>query len=58
MTDRLQRLQRGLELALNQEWPQLEKTCRHAARLATMPIAPAKRDRSLDRRRRMWPLAS
>ena len=37
--DRLQRLQRGLELALNQEWPQLDKTCRHAARIDPAPIA-------------------
>ena len=36
--NRLQRLQRGLELALNQEWPQLDKTCRHAARIRPAPI--------------------
>jgi len=38
---RLHRLQRGLELALNQEWPQLDKTCRHAARISPAPIAAA-----------------
>lgn len=36
---RLRRLQRGLELALNQEWPGLDRACRQAARLPVDRIA-------------------
>jgi len=35
---RLQRLQRSLELALNQEWPQLDRTCRQTAKLTPLPM--------------------
>jgi len=37
-TDRLERLQRSLELALNQEWPQLSATQVRLARLRPTPI--------------------
>jgi hypothetical protein len=42
--ERISRLKRGLELALNQEWPQLDRTCRHAAQLDPVPIASADAD--------------
>ena len=43
-TDRLGRLQRSLELALNQEWPQLSAAQKSLSKLrpAVTPIAPAK----------------
>ncbi len=43
-TDRLERLQRSLELALNREWPQLSATQKALSRLrpAVTPIAMAK----------------
>jgi hypothetical protein len=37
-TDRLERLQRSIELALNQEWPQLSVTQKRLAKLRTVPI--------------------
>jgi hypothetical protein len=40
-TERLERLQRSLELALNQEWPQLRRTQRTLAKLRPTPIATA-----------------
>ncbi len=42
-TDRLERLQRSLELALNQEWPQLSATQVRLAKLrpAPIPVRPA-----------------
>ena len=43
-TDRLGRLQRSLEVALNQEWPQLSAAQKSLSKLrpAVTPIAPAK----------------
>lgn len=38
--ERLTRLQRRLELALNQEWPQLDRTQRRLAKLPVSPIRP------------------
>src|SRR5439155_11607563 len=38
-TERLERLQRSLELALNQEWPQLSATQKRLAKLRPTPIA-------------------
>jgi hypothetical protein len=40
--ERLQRLHRSLELALNQEWPQLNKVQREAVSLKPTPIAKRK----------------
>src|SRR5690349_13193207 len=37
---RLERLQRSLELALNQEWPQLTKTQQRLARFQPVAIQP------------------
>ena len=37
-TERLERLQRSLELALNQEWPQLSRTQMHLAKLRPKPL--------------------
>ena len=38
-TDRLKRLERSLELALNQEWPQLSATQKRLAKLRPKPIS-------------------
>src|SRR5512146_1573911 len=38
MTERLERLQRSLELALNQEWPLISATQLRLARLRPLPI--------------------
>jgi len=38
--DRIQRLTRSLELALNQEWPQLDRTCRKVSGLRPVRIDP------------------
>jgi hypothetical protein len=37
-TDRLERMQRSLELALNQEWPKLSATQKRLARIRPVPI--------------------
>ena len=37
-TDRLERLERSLELALNQEWPQLSATQKRIAKVRPTPI--------------------
>jgi len=44
-TDRLKRLERSLELALNQEWPQLSATQKRLANLRPKPILPRLADR-------------
>jgi hypothetical protein len=42
-TTRLEKLQRKLELALNQQWPRLDKTQRRLVKLPTTRIQPRQR---------------
>lgn len=45
--ERLERLQRSLELALNQEWPRLNQTQRRLASMRPTPIQPLRAENAV-----------